>query len=312
MMDRYTAFPCRSDDGAHDRLLGFAREAAAALVDGFAPPANVLSQREASVPYDHDERRTRFGDEAHGFEVSHRLDYVEAGAVTLSADTVTIDVYGLPEGVELRAESVRPPNHPRYLRTVRASVSGPADRTARVADAFRAAFPGDPLSSEELDATLSLASSYLREPMWTEALTYARAVLGARPEDHRAMLVIGIALAATGELDEAERVLEALTRGDGTSVDALYNLGRIRLDRGRVEQALGCFDAAVAADPENHPCHFMRGSCLEVLGRLEDAQEAYERAIATSANPGGAWGFRGMDVTVEARAALARLGRREP
>lgn len=304
-MERLTAFPFRADDGEYTRLLAFARVAAALLDSGFAPPTTVHAQHEETVPYDREEHRLRLGDAARGFEVVKRTEYVELGSTTHTANIVAVEAYGLPSDCAFRVETVRRANHPQFLRHVTLSVEG--QRAEEVVAAFRAAFPGDPLTNEELDVTLRIARSYLREPMWLDALAYARVVLARRTHDARAMLVIGVAAAATGHLDEAEEELASLTRADADNFDAWYNLGRIHFERHRFDDALRCFEAAVAADPENHPSHLMRAQTLERLGRKTDALAAYERAVATSPNPSGAFHYGGMDFTDEARAGVLRL-----
>jgi tetratricopeptide (TPR) repeat protein len=49
------------------------------------------------------------------------------------------------------------------------------------------------------------------------------------------------------------------------------------------QEALGHFDEALASDPKNAEATYYRGVALEKLGRLDEAVEAYEKALALDA-----------------------------
>lgn len=58
-----------------------------------------------------------------------------------------------------------------------------------------------------------------------------------------------------------------------------FEAGLALLSRGRAAEALGEFDAAVAADPDNPQFHRFRGRGLKALGRHEQAADAFLRAF---------------------------------
>lgn len=60
----------------------------------------------------------------------------------------------------------------------------------------------------------------------------------------------------------------------------LYSLGRL-------EDALGMYDLAVAADPKNADAHNNRGCCLDDMGRHHEAIEAYNIAIELNSKEPG-------------------------
>jgi tetratricopeptide (TPR) repeat protein len=56
--------------------------------------------------------------------------------------------------------------------------------------------------------------------------------------------------------------------------------GQALLNLGQVENALACFDEAVASSPENASTHLRRGQALERLKRRSDAIASFNQAIA--------------------------------
>lgn len=62
-------------------------------------------------------------------------------------------------------------------------------------------------------------------------------------------------------------------------VSVLLGKGHVLLSLGQAENALACFDDAVAAAPENAQAHLKRGVALEKLKRRHDAVAAYDRAL---------------------------------
>ncbi len=65
---------------------------------------------------------------------------------------------------------------------------------------------------------------------------------------------------------------------DQTTV--LLSKGNVLLSLGKADEALACFDDAIAASPNLAEAQLKRGMALEKLKRLDDAVRAYDRAIA--------------------------------
>lgn len=117
----------------------------------------------------------------------------------------------------------------------------------------------------------------------------------------------GIAQGAAGDLDGARMALTAVLEIEPRQYDAWYNLGNVHRMRQQFEAAAACYAVTLGIDPDNHPAHFWSGVVLEGAGRPADALLAYREAVRTSPNPGGHWGFSGMDFTKKAEAAIGRL-----
>ncbi|BCS55996.1 tetratricopeptide repeat protein [Geobacter sp. SVR] len=63
------------------------------------------------------------------------------------------------------------------------------------------------------------------------------------------------------------------------AVQALINLGAALDNRGRHEEALACYQAAIARDGDMAIAHYNMGNTLKNLKHIDQAQHAYERAL---------------------------------
>ena len=70
---------------------------------------------------------------------------------------------------------------------------------------------------------------------------------------------------------------------DGNFVEALNNRANALLKAGRHEEALACYERALAIDPRHAEVLNNRGNALAELGRHREALDSVGRAIA--ANP---------------------------
>ena len=66
---------------------------------------------------------------------------------------------------------------------------------------------------------------------------------------------------------------------DPVRADAMCREGNSLAARGRMEEALACFEEAVRADPDSADAHCLRGRALSVLGRHKDAIASFEQTI---------------------------------
>jgi tetratricopeptide (TPR) repeat protein len=104
-----------------------------------------------------------------------------------------------------------------------------------------------------------------------------RSVLAAQPGNPQALAALAGLYHQAGRLQDAIRVLST---PQATSPELKANLGVLLMSAGRIDQALECLDAAVAALPTHPVVHCNRGHALRQLQRLPEALAAYERAIS--------------------------------
>lgn len=82
-----------------------------------------------------------------------------------------------------------------------------------------------------------------------------------------------------GNLTNAEALLREAVEKVPDAPDPLLALGRLLLETGRAEEAIGLLSKACEVDAANPESHFLFGQALEATGRLRRAKEAYERAL---------------------------------
>jgi Flp pilus assembly protein TadD/mono/diheme cytochrome c family protein len=97
-----------------------------------------------------------------------------------------------------------------------------------------------------------------------------------------------------------EMTVEAARRQRPDAWGVLQNLGVAHVRRGAYAEALGYLRAAVALQPGSPAAHESLATTLALLGRLEEAAGAYDRALALRPDP---------DAHNNAGVVLARLGR---
>jgi len=112
-----------------------------------------------------------------------------------------------------------------------------------------------------------------------------RARAGKRPRRGRGgdpvpALNEGLALAGRGRFDDAVTCFERALAADPGSVLAHYNIGVMRQQQGRLDDAARAYAKALAIKPDYFESLVNLGVVRQAQGRLDDAEAAYRRAIA--------------------------------
>src|SRR4028118_424370 len=94
---------------------------------------------------------------------------------------------------------------------------------------------------------------------------------------------------------------KAVLSEDPESLDALYNHGNVYMDEGKYELAAEQFRRAVEISPGHHAAFYKLGYALEYLGRIDEAIEAYDKAVKTSPNPDLTRPYEVLNFEAEAR-----------
>ena len=113
-----------------------------------------------------------------------------------------------------------------------------------------------------------------------EAETYYRRVLAADPRHADALYLLGVVAQQVGRADLAVDLIgQAIKRN---KQNPLYHLTRATAleDLQQLDQALACYDKALALKPDYAEAFYSRGIALKKLGRLEEALASFDQALA--------------------------------
>jgi predicted O-linked N-acetylglucosamine transferase (SPINDLY family) len=146
---------------------------------------------------------------------------------------------------------------------------------------------------------LGVAAARGGEPMAAENhFARAAALEPDRGEFHRNL---GFVRRQLGRLDEASASLERAVALDGGDIVALHELGRIRQAQGQIAEAADCYRRVIDREPGNALVLLTYGNALVALGRLPEAADVLARARA--ADPDS------LDARFAHAGALSGLGR---
>jgi len=142
---------------------------------------------------------------------------------------------------------------------------------------FRFSFVADHFQYLAAIPIFALAAAAV-DTVWTRR---SRATLWLKPFALAALTAVLILTtrAYAADYADAETLYTATIQRTPTSWMAYGNLGKLELERGRLQQALGYLTEAVRLKPDSGEALNDLGSVLHRLGRVDDAAERYEMAI---------------------------------
>jgi Flp pilus assembly protein TadD len=123
------------------------------------------------------------------------------------------------------------------------------------------------------------AEAVFRTGDYEEAARLFEAYASRRPENPWGHYMLGISLWRAGDHAGAEAALRRTLEVDSTHEKALVNLARVLLEQGRASDALEYAEAVVESKPENGSAWRVLGNARSDLGMVQEAVEAYRRAI---------------------------------
>jgi tetratricopeptide (TPR) repeat protein len=90
----------------------------------------------------------------------------------------------------------------------------------------------------------------------------------------------GIGFHRKGEFLRAEKVYREILADVAGQFDALYLLGVVLIQTGRLEDGIELIDRALAISPDYAEALYNRGAALQKLNRFDEALASYDRALA--------------------------------
>jgi aspartate beta-hydroxylase len=118
-----------------------------------------------------------------------------------------------------------------------------------------------------------------------EAERIYRQILETAPYHVRALNFLATQAMARGELDQSQQHLEQALRAAPERPILHQNLALVHKARGDLDKALQELDRAIALKPDSRTGYLHKGAVLDLLGRHEDAVQAYWRAWRQFPNP---------------------------
>jgi len=134
-----------------------------------------------------------------------------------------------------------------------------------------------------VDTQITLGIHYLRQSIDAKALEAFDLALAETPEEQRALMGRAIALARLGRFDEALAGVEVMGADTGLNARAYNTRGTVYEYMGRYEEAQADFERALVLEPEG-PAHYYNYACY--WARRGDAERCrVNLARALSINP---------------------------
>jgi tetratricopeptide (TPR) repeat protein len=168
--------------------------------------------------------------------------------------------------------------------------AGAVDAAVRVLGQTVGRYPSEFWVNEDLAYCLSRT----RPPRWQEALRFYMAARALRPQSPGVRLNLGVALAATGDLEGAIAAYEEAIHLKPDYATAYYNRGNAYRLLGRREQALADYTKAIELRPDHTSAWYNRGNAYRLLGQKDRALADYTRAVALNPGYAKAWCNRGV------------------
>ncbi len=131
-----------------------------------------------------------------------------------------------------------------------------------------------------LNAAASLTYGTLkRNRDYASDLVMWEDVVAKRPNNARAHVAVGNALAARDRIDEAVEVTRQATLLDQEFADARCALGVVLVRQGKLDEAIEAYREALRLDPRHSKAWYNLGNALDRREKYEEAVDAYRKSI---------------------------------
>ncbi|MEW5702370.1 MAG: tetratricopeptide repeat protein [Candidatus Zixiibacteriota bacterium] len=160
------------------------------------------------------------------------------------------------------------------------------------ARAFEQALQLDPGSYE---IRLSLAETYFALRQLERAITVAQA---ARPQDKRALELLGRCYRFLGRQQEARQAYRQLVAIDSTDTDAWWMLSRLALRDGQIDEAVADLEQILQHQPDPRIANEI-GDLHRRMGRDEQAAAAFRRSLELDTSTANLNAYGGLAASLE-------------
>jgi protein O-GlcNAc transferase len=141
---------------------------------------------------------------------------------------------------------------------------------------------------------LQQAIAFHQRGMLTEAERIYEEILRQRPKHFDALHLLGVLACQKKDLGRGEQLIAQAIKVDPDNAPAYLNRGNALKDLRRLDEALSCYNKAVALKSNLVDAHSNRSIVLYYLGRLDEALASYDRTIALKPDHAEACNNRGI------------------
>ena len=134
----------------------------------------------------------------------------------------------------------------------------------------------------------AFALTVVRAGSFKSEMAFQAAWVRSNPASANAQNGLGVALAESGRLGDAERAYRAALAADPRHEQAANNLGVLLLDRGEIEGAAALLEIA-AANPRYAAARYNLANARARQGRTAEAEALYREALALRPGYASAW-----------------------
>ncbi len=139
---------------------------------------------------------------------------------------------------------------------------------------------------EDTKALALLGTFYLKSEQFADAVTVFQRYLDAHPDNPSARINFANALVRSGSMERASLEYERLLKDNPKQGRLLYNLAAIRIKQERCEDALSLLDRFLVVQKKSKSTAiYFKGDCLIKLERYAEARTALEPLLADTNNP---------------------------
>jgi tetratricopeptide (TPR) repeat protein len=160
--------------------------------------------------------------------------------------------------------------------------SGDVQHAAKVIEAV-------PVTDRSPKMELALGAAYDQLKQAKDAIAAYQRAADMDPGDAHVMEALGQALLSDNQLDEALKQFKQVAEADPDDTEALIHIGEIQRRQGKYEDALATIRTALKKEPSSLEAGYNEGLLLDVLGRFDEAAQAYERMVDLTSHANGAY-----------------------
>jgi tetratricopeptide (TPR) repeat protein len=167
------------------------------------------------------------------------------------------------------AQAIEPESEDVVLNLARLYAdSGDVEHAVKVIEAV----PQDD-RTPKMEFTLGAAYEQLKEPK--DAIAAYQRAEDLEPGDLRTLDALAEALFNNEQYDEAMKQYQQLAEADPDNNAPLIHIAEIQRHQGKYEDALATIEKALKIDPTSLEAGYNQGLLLDVLGRFDEAEQAY-------------------------------------